>query len=321
MRRHPRRVRTPRRGRDRPPPSSPGAPPDALRDPVRRPRPPRSRHRPWYRGLTSYQWFVFTSPRWAGCSTRWTSSSSTWPGSRRSRSCSKLPPSDPAVAHQQRLCHFDLHGRLGDRRARLRHPGRPDRPRQDDAADDPALLALHRPERPVGGGLGLRVLSVPDGPGRRGRVRRGRLAGGRGHARPGPADALGWLQALSAVGNMIGGRHQHGPGGRNRGRRFLLAAHVPRRRAARPAGHPDLLPPQGARALEEGRGGGRRTSPGAKHQPRLAVRALRRPALAAEHDRRHAPGLRRRRRALGDRLLQPRPDPHGLRGHISRNGA
>ena len=61
---------------------------------------------------------------------------------------------------------------------------------------------------------------------------------------------------------------------------------------------------EGARALE-GRAADER---GRSTQARLAHRAVRRPALAAEHDRRHAPGVRRRGRPLGDRLLQLRPD-------------
>ena len=49
------------------------------------------------------------------------------------------------------------------------------------------LLGVHRPERPLDRGLGLRLLPLPDRPGRRRRVRRGRVAGGRGDARPRPA--------------------------------------------------------------------------------------------------------------------------------------
>ena len=49
------------------------------------------------------------------------------------------------------------------------------------------LLGLHGPERAFGGRLGLRLLSVPDRPGRRRPVRRRRRAGGRGHVGPGPA--------------------------------------------------------------------------------------------------------------------------------------
>ena len=53
-------------------------------------------------------------------------------------------------------------------------------------------------------------------------------------------------------------------------------------------------------------------NPSGKQQARLARRAVRRPALAQEHDRRHAAGVFGGGRPVGDRLLQLRPDPHGL---------
>src|SRR5262249_33160031 len=101
--------------------------------------------------------------------------------------------------------------RLGDRWDCLRHPRRQDRPRQDDDPDDSGLLRLHGPERPLHGGVGLRAVSIPDRPWCRRTARRQRLAGCGSRLGPRPsagarrvcAMALGSLQALSAVGNML----------------------------------------------------------------------------------------------------------------------
>ena len=94
--------------------------------------------------------------------------------------------------------------------------------------------------------------------------------------------ALGWLQALSAVGNMMAAVHQHRRwASRGDGRdRQRLAGDVPRRRAARAALALHLRA-QGARAVE----GGRRQAQGRQGRGALGPhdrlgsleRALRRP--------------------------------------------
>ena len=106
------------------------------------------------------------------------------------RSSSRTPPSARRPTADQvvgQLLHVDLPDRLGDRRHLLRHPRRPLGPRQDHARDDPALLVLHRAQRPVRRRVGLRLLPLPDRPGRRRRVRRRRRPAGRDDARQGPA--------------------------------------------------------------------------------------------------------------------------------------
>ena len=110
--------------------------------------------RPWYRGLTRYHWFVLIV-----AALGWlfdTMDQQLFNLARKPAVTELLGVSagDPAtagkVAEYGGYATIDLHDRLGDRRPRVRHPGRQDRPGQDDAADDPALLGLHRPERPLG---------------------------------------------------------------------------------------------------------------------------------------------------------------------------
>ena len=127
--------------------------------------------------------------------------------------------------------------------------------------------------------------------------------------------ALGWLQALSAVGNMLAAVISIGAGPA-RGDRARSTA--PGGRCSSSASLPALLvipiflrlkePEQWKAAAPRGAS----ASGERQAEARLARRALRRPALAAEHDRRHAPGLRGRGRPLGHRLLQLRPDPTRL---------
>ena len=125
--------------------------------------------------------------------------------------------------------------------------------------------------------------------------------------------ALGWLQALSAVGNMLAaivslvlGKLEEAGADRKR-----LATHVFDRAGAGLAGDPDLPASEGARALE-GRGREEEVAGAGKREAGLAGRAVRRPVLAAEHDRRHGAGLRGRGRPLGHRVFQLRPGRHGL---------
>ena len=157
----------------------------------------------------------------------------------------------------------DLHDRLGPGRVLLRSAGRQDRPRKDDAADRPVLFGVHGVERVFDGRLGLRRLSLPDGPGRGRAVCRRRRSGRRGHVGPRPA-----VCARVAAGAF--GRRQHARGVHEsrswpaRGERHhlqLVADHVPDRPAAGPAGDPDLPAAEGARALEGG-GAARKSCPG-----------------------------------------------------------
>ena len=103
----------------------------------------------WWKELTRYQWFVFivASLGWlfdtmdqqlfnlARKSGRHASLLHIEPGDRRDRR---------QVDEYAGYATIDLHDRLGAGRDLLRHPGRPDRPRQDDDPDDPVLLGLHR---------------------------------------------------------------------------------------------------------------------------------------------------------------------------------
>ncbi len=117
--------------------------------------------------------------------------------------------------------------------------------------------------------------------------------------------ALGWLQALSAVGNMLAAVLSIvlGEAEKSGVDRQRLAGDVRHRRPARAALAVHLQEAQGAREVE----GGQRQTPG-RHEAgprrrrtsaRLDRRALQRPAMAAEHDRRDAPGLLRASSASG----------------------
>ena len=138
--------------------------------------------------------------------------------------------------------------------------------------------------------------------------------------------ALGWLQALSAVGNMLAacvsiglGRLEESGAIASAWRSMFLIGLAPALLAI-----PIFIrlkePEQWKAAVEGGRAGACRR-PEARAQAGLDRRAVRRPALAAEHDRRHAAGVRRRRRPLGDRLLQLRPDPDRLPQALRGPGA
>ena len=134
--------------------------------------------------------------------------------------------------------------------------------------------------------------------------------------------ALGWLQALSAVGNMLAavcgiglGKLEESGAIGSAWRVMFLIGLAPALLAI-----PIFLrlkePERWKAAAKEEE---QELAADPKHaQARLARRAVRRPALAAEHDRRHGPGLRRRRRPLGHRLLQLRPDPHASSASTSR---
>ena len=134
--------------------------------------------------------------------------------------------------------------------------------------------------------------------------------------------ALGWLQALSAIGNMMaaGISMVLGKSSRRRGRSAVPGGRCSWSAWSPPAGHPDLPPAQRARAVE-GRGARGRGEGDGKPQAGLARRAVRRPSMAAEHDRRDGPGVRGRGRALGHRLLQLRPGGRGLPQALPGAGA
>ena len=121
----------------------------------------------------------------------------------------------------------------------------------------------------------------------------------------GAALCAGLVQAFSAIGNMmaaltgilLGQMEQAGT---------IAGAwrwDVPGRRAARAAGAAGVQEAEGAGAVAEG---ARR-----KEEDGLLRRAVLRPALAAQCDRRHAAGFRRRGGLVGHRLLQLRPVPPG----------
>ena len=128
-------------------------------------------------------------------------------------------------------------------------------------------------------------------------------------ARP---SALGWLQASSSVGNMLaalvgiglGGLEQSGAIGASWRWMFVigtlpaLLAILIRRRLE----EPEALEGRRLGLGDRGRGA----------EARIDLRAVRRPPLASQRDRRDAAGLLGRGRPLGDRLLQLRADPLGL---------
>ena len=137
-------------------------------------------------------------------------------------------PRRPGRQALRRLRDLLFHDRLGDRRLRLRHPRRPDRPGEDNAADDPPLLGLHRPERPLdGASYDFAFYRFLTGLGRGRGVRRRGLARGRGDAGQGPAD--GPRVAPGALG-----RRQHA--GRGCSASALGEARRSRGRSAAPGG-------------------------------------------------------------------------------------
>ncbi len=117
--------------------------------------------------------------------------------------------------------------------------------------------------------------------------------------------ALGWLQALSAGGNMLaavvsialGMLEESGVIG-SAWRAMFLIGLVPAVLAI-----PIFLR---LKEPERWKAAAREEEIGGTGKPKLGshLRAIRRPALAAQYDRRHAAGLRGRGWALGDRLLQ-----------------
>ena len=224
------------------------------------------------------------------------------PGDRRAARAGRDAGDDRRVL---RLRHDDLHHRLGHRRRVLRDPRRPDRPRQDDGLHDPALLAVHRAERVLGRGLGLLLLPVPDRPGRRRAVRGRRGAGGRVAAGPGPAVCARLAAGVLGRRQHDGGdgRHHPRPDADGRLHRQRVAGDVPGRLAPGAPLHRRVQEAEGAGALAA-RGQGR-------CEARVVWRALLGPALALQRHRRHAAGVRRRRRPLGHRLLQLRSVPLG----------
>ena len=271
----------------------------------------------WWKGLTRYQWFVFVV-----ASLGWLFDTMdqqlfnlarkpaiTQPAAHRARRPVATGQVDEYAGYATTIFMIGWASA-----ARLRHPRRPDRPGQDDDADDPALFGLHRPERLLDGRLGLRLLPLPDRPGRRRRVRRRRLAGGRGHARPRPADGAGLAPGALGGRQHDGGRRSASVLGELRGvrrDRQRLAGDVRDRHAPRAARHPDLPAAQGARAVE-GRGA----------RPRSELDGDRQAASSGSLAELFGdPRWRRntivgmllafagRGRPLGDRLLQLRPDP------------
>ena len=154
---------------------------------------------PWYRELTRYHWFVLVVCL-AWLAVRHDGPAALQPGAaagdQRTAGRARDRPGDG-----RRLCrlrHHDLHDRLGVGRRLLRHSRRPHRAGEDDDADHPLLLALHRPERAVEERLGLLGLPLPDRA-RRGRTVRGRRgAGGRDDA--GSRAALRSRVAAGALG-------------------------------------------------------------------------------------------------------------------------
>jgi MFS family permease len=121
--------------------------------------------------------------------------------------------------------------------------------------------------------------------------------------------ALGWVQAMSAVGNMtaaiigmsLGKLQESGVVGSAWRIMFLIGM------------APALLAVLIRRRLKEpGRPG---------NQGRVDRRAFRQPSMAEERDRRDDPRFLGRRRPLGDRLLQLRTHQRGVRGRHERAGA
>ena len=137
--------------------------------------------------------------------------------------------------------------------------------------------------------------------------------------------ALGSLQALSAVGNMmaalcgigLGRLEETGVIG-SAWRAMFLIGLAPALLAI-----PIFLrlkEPERWKAAAREKERELATDP-ARPQAGLDGRDVRRPAVAEEHDRGHDPRLRRRGRALGHRLLQLRPDPLGLPQALRGPGA
>ena len=199
---------------------------------------------------------------------------------------------DPELlpAHQDvhRLRHHLDDSRLGDRRHHLRHDERQDRPREDDGGDAASSIRAS-PGCPawrtswvdftiyrflvglgVGGMFGaattLVAESVPAAFRRDGARLAAGAVGGRQHHRlaPQPADSTGRGELCRRL-------------------RWLARALL-RRHSSGAAGRADHLRAQGAGVVAEGEGrrGGRHRS----QERRIAVRAVSRPALAAQHDRR-----------------------------------
>ena len=164
------------------------------------------------------------------------------------------------------------------------------------------LHDLHRPERVRHRRLGFQRLPLPVRPGRGRPVRGGRGAGGGGGAGARAALRAGHGAGVLRRGQHDGGarRDPAGPAGAGGHDRRRLALHVPGRRAAGAAGAGGLQETEGAGAVAQG--ARRKEADGLV--PRAAAR---RPALAAQLDRRHAAGVRRRGGAVGHRLLQLRP--------------
>ena len=139
---------------------------------------PDGPHVAWWRELTRYHWFVFLV-----ASLGWlfdTMDQQLFNLARKPAVTELLhvTAGDPATAGKvgeyagYTTTIFMIGWAMGGHL--LRHPRRQDRPGEDHDADGAGLLGLHRPERALGGRLGLRALPIPDRPGRRRRVRRRR---------------------------------------------------------------------------------------------------------------------------------------------------
>ena len=163
--------------------------------------------------------------------------------------------------------------------------------------------------------LGLRLLPLPDRPGRRRRVRRRRRPAWPRSCPTAPAPSpSACCRRCSAVGNITaallfmlrrlprdaGGFFERLPRlGPVTAWRVLFVIGI----AAGPAR--PARPAAGSRSRR--RGSSRWSDGGDRKQGRLLRRAVRRPAVAAARPRRPGAGVRRRRRPVGHRLLQRRP--------------
>ena len=208
----------------------------------------------------------------------------------------------------RRLRDHHLHARLGYRRDRIRDLGGPNRPRADDGPHDPCLLAFHWPERVLHLHLGFLRLSVLDRSGGRRRVRRRRRLGRGGDAGQGSPPCIGLAASVVSGGKHDRGAYQPGPWGAraNRNDFARLALHVSSRRTAGATRRGRYVPLEGARTMA---GHGRAC--GARTKARINRRIVWNCALAPPCACRHAPGVRRRRRPLGNRFFQFRS--HALR--------
>ena len=166
--------------------------------------PPGGQQYAWYRELTRYHWFVLSV-----ASMGWmfdTMAQQLFNLARKPAIKELLGAgaSNAAGRPAGGMGHLDLHDRLGHRRRDLRRPGRPHGPRQDDDHHHPQLHRLHRPERALHQRVGISTSTASCAASAWAGSSRWAWRWWRKWCRTarGPY-ALGFVQAASAIGNMM----------------------------------------------------------------------------------------------------------------------